>query len=172
MASRQRRTTSDDVCYDGYYSDEQEERYERRANARRKYITNDRDNKRHEERQRGRRRVAVSKPFKCRNCKAFIGLPLTGGKQRNHCPNCLRSLHVDGETPGDRASDCGSLMTPAGTFFRPNGEQVLLHRCLGCGFERHNRIAADDNPLLLMRLALIEPRLGGQQDEDVASATA
>lgn len=63
-------------------------------------------------------------------------------------------------------------MAPAGSFFRPNGEQVLLHRCLGCGFERYNRVAADDNPLLLMRLALIKPRLGGQHDEDEEIATA
>ena len=32
-----------------------------------------------------------------------------------------------------------------GVFARPNGEQVLVHRCLGCGFERHNRIAGDDD---------------------------
>jgi hypothetical protein len=165
LASRLRH----DAYYDDYNSEEQ---YERPSNKRRKHAADGRTSKRHEERQRGRRTVDISKPFKCRHCKAFIGLPFTGGKQRNHCPGCLHSLHVDGKTPGDRASDCGSLMAPAGSFFRPNGEQVLLHRCLGCGFERHNRVAADDNPLLLMRLALIEPRLGSQHDEDEAIATA
>lgn len=99
-------------------------------------------------------------------------MPLTGGRQRNHCPGCLHSLHVDGKTPGDRASHCRSLMAPVGTFFRPNGEQVVVHRCLGCGFERNNRIAADDNPLLLMRLALVAPQVGQQDDEHRETATS
>ena len=29
-----------------------------------------------------------------------------GSNHRNHCPNCLYSLHVDIE-PGDRESECG-----------------------------------------------------------------
>ena len=169
MASRQRQPASSDACYDDYNGDEH---FGRPRSKPTKRAGEDRTTKRHEERQRERRRVDISKPFKCRHCKAFIGLPLTGGRQRNHCPGCLHSLHVDGKTPGDRASDCESLMAPAGSFFRPNGEQVLLHRCLGCGFERHNRVAADDNPLLLMRLPLVEPRLGGKHDEDEAIATA
>jgi hypothetical protein len=48
-------------------------------------------------------------------------------------------------------------MAPIGTFAQRNGEQSVVHRCLGCGIERHNRVAADDNPLLLMRLPLGEP---------------
>ena len=58
-----------------------------------------------------------------------------GGKHRNHCPFCLYSRHVDGATPGDRASQCGSSMAPVAVFERPGGEQVVVHRCLGCGFE-------------------------------------
>lgn len=169
MASRQRWPASSDAYYDDY---DNEEQYDRPKSKPRRRAVDGRTSKRREERQHGRRRVDISKPFKCRSCKAFIGLPLTGGRQRNHCPSCLHSLHVDGKTPGDRASNCGSLMAPTGSFFRTNGEQVLLHRCLGCGFERYNRIAADDNPLLLMRLALITPRLCGQQDEDETIATA
>jgi hypothetical protein len=49
-------------------------------------------------------------------------------------------------------------MAPAGLFARPDGEQVLVHRCLTCGFERHNRVAADDNPLAVLRLPLVPPR--------------
>jgi hypothetical protein len=52
-------------------------------------------------------------------------------------------------------------MAPVGLFSRPNGEQVLVHRCLACGFERHNRIAADDNPVPVLRLPLVQPRLAG-----------
>ena len=88
----------------------------------------------------------------------FAGQTQYGGRHRNHCPYCLYSLHVDGRVPGDRASDCGSRMAPVGVFARPKGEQVLVHRCLGCGFERHNRIAADDDIVAVMRLPVVAPR--------------
>jgi hypothetical protein len=51
-------------------------------------------------------------------------------------------------------------MVPVGTFNRPKGEQAIVHRCLGCGLERHNRVAADDNILACLRLPLVAPRLG------------
>jgi len=51
-------------------------------------------------------------------------------------------------------------MAPIGVFARPNGEQVLVHGCLGCGFERHNRVAADDDAAAVMRLPVVAPRLG------------
>jgi hypothetical protein len=97
-------------------------------------------------------RTEADQAFKCGHCKQFIGAPLTGGRHRNHCPNCLWSRHVDHTRPGDRRSDCHTLMEPVGILMRRNGEQVIIHRCLGCGKEDPNRIAADDNPLLLMRL--------------------
>jgi hypothetical protein len=118
-----------------------------------------------ERKEREKRRAGIagiSEPFKCRNCRAFIGEPPSGGRQRNHCPLCLYSLHVDDKTPGDRASDCRSLMAPIGVFYRRNLEQVLVHRCLGCDTVRYNRIAADDNPILLVELPVVEPdEIGG-----------
>ena len=135
-------------------------RYRRNAEKPPRPPGRERTRRERERRKKGRRRVDISRPFKCRKCRWFIGMPLTGGRQRNHCPNCLHSLHVDLKTPGDRLSDCQSLMEPIATFMRPNGEQVVVHRCKGCALERHNRIAADDSPLLLMRLELVEPRAG------------
>ncbi len=35
---------------------------------------------------------------------------------------------------------------------RRNGEQMILHECLGCGKTQPTRVAADDNPVLLMRI--------------------
>jgi hypothetical protein len=90
--------------------------------------------------------------FRCRNCKTIVGPPISGGSQRNHCPLCLYSRHVDLATPGDRASRCGSLMAPAAAYLRHDGDEVLVHRCLGCGVERPNRIAADDNYLIVESL--------------------
>jgi hypothetical protein len=46
-------------------------------------------------------------------------------------------------------------MEPVGTFHRHNGEQVVLHRCLGCETDRHCRVAADDDQSLLMRLPVV-----------------
>lgn len=96
--------------------------------------------------------------FRCRHCRMFVGVLPSGGRHRNHCPRCLYSRHVDGRTPGDRAADCGGSMAPEATFLRRNGEHVLVHRCLDCGFERANRIAADDDFVLVLRLPRVEPR--------------
>ncbi len=96
--------------------------------------------------------------FKCKHCRRFICPPPSGGCHRNHCPFCLYSRHVDDRKPGDRMSACGSVMKPGGYFQRPNGEYVLVHYCLGCGFERFNRIAADDDFDLVLSLPAQTPR--------------
>lgn len=88
----------------------------------------------------------------------FVGNTLWGGRHRNHCPYCLYSRHVDGRTPGDRASECGGSMAPVGYFLRPKGEHVVVHRCLSCGFERYNRVAADDDLDLVLALPRVEAR--------------
>lgn len=93
--------------------------------------------------------------FKCGHCRQFIGAPVAGGRQRNHCPNCLYSRHVDDTMPGDRKSTCGSMMKPIGLMTRRNGEMVLIHECLGCGKQDPNRIAADDNPVLLATIPIV-----------------
>jgi hypothetical protein len=98
--------------------------------------------------------------FKCVHCRAFIGPTVSGGKHRNHCPLCLYSRHVDDKRPGDRASDCGAKMAPIGRFLRSDGEPMIVHRCLGCGFVRANRLAADDNMLAFDDLPLVPPDEG------------
>jgi len=148
----------DDDDYDNTWDDNEHDaaRQDRRA-------------RRHREREAGigskRARKRTQRPprterdqaFKCGHCKQFIGAPISGGRHRNHCPNCLHSKHVDARTPGDRLSECRSLMAPVGVLNRRNGEQVILHRCLGCGKESPNRIAADDNPVALLRIPPVPP---------------
>lgn len=68
-------------------------------------------------------------------------------------PNCLSSLHVD-EEPGDRASDCGGIMEPVAVWVRKGGEWAIIHRCKRCGKLSSNRVAADDNPMKLMSIAM------------------
>ena len=55
-------------------------------------------------------------------------------------------------------STCGSTMQPGGYFQRPNGEYVIVHYCFGCGLERFNRIAADDDFDLVLSLPEQSPR--------------
>lgn len=76
-----------------------------------------------------------------------------GTEQRNHCPNCLSSLHVDNE-PGDRQANCGGIMDPVAVWVRKGGEWAIIHRCRRCGALSSNRIAADDNPMKLMSIAM------------------
>ena len=76
-----------------------------------------------------------------------------GSDHRNHCPNCLTSLHVDNE-PGDRQSECGGIMDAIALWVRNNGECAVIHRCRRCGALSSNRTAADDNPMKIMSIAL------------------
>ncbi|GBF41856.1 RNHCP domain protein [Leptospira ellinghausenii] len=89
--------------------------------------------------------------FRCVECKQMVFPPGFGTDQRNHCPNCLTSLHLD-NTPGDRAAICGSKMEAISIWVR-KGEWVILHRCKGCGVIHANRIGPDDNEALLLSLA-------------------
>jgi RNHCP domain-containing protein len=86
----------------------------------------------------------------------FVGALPSGGRHRNHCPFCLYSRHVDGRRPGDRGSGCGGSMPPVGAFTRRNGEHAVVHRCVDCGFERYNRIAADDDFVLVLKLPAVQ----------------
>lgn len=91
--------------------------------------------------------------FTCKVCGRQVVPEGAGSLHRNHCPNCLSSLHLDVE-PGDRAADCGGIMEPVGVWVRKNGEWAVIHRCRRCGRLSSNRTAADDNPLKLMSIAL------------------
>jgi hypothetical protein len=82
-----------------------------------------------------------------------VSLQAPGTAYRNHCPRCLWSRHLD-ETPGDRSADCGSPMEPIAISVRGLGEWVLIHRCTECGVLHSNRTAGDDDPLILLKLAV------------------
>lgn len=96
---------------------------------------------------------ACKDSFTCKVCGRPVVPAGAGSDHRNHCPNCLCSLHVDIE-PGDRESDCGGIMEPVGVWVRKSGEWAIIHRCRQCGHFSSNRIAADDNPMKLMSIAM------------------
>ncbi|HEY7173876.1 MAG TPA: RNHCP domain-containing protein [Micromonosporaceae bacterium] len=78
-------------------------------------------------------------PFTCGHCGVRVSA-LAGGGYRNHCPDCLYSLHVD-VRPGDRANPCRGLMAPIGVEYRSSKGHMIVHRCLRCGHVGRNRVA-------------------------------
>ena len=91
--------------------------------------------------------------FLSRACGREVVPEGAGSDHRTPWPNWLTSLHVDNR-PGDRASDCGGYMDPVAVWVKKNGEWAIIHRCRQCGKMSANRIAADDNPMKLMAIAL------------------
>lgn len=82
---------------------------------------------------------ACSEVFTCKNCGRVVVPEGAGSTHRNHCPNCLCSLHVD-EEPGDRASACGGLMGTRGslgTQRRRMGHRPPLPTVRQDGFQPH-----------------------------------
>jgi len=88
--------------------------------------------------------------FVCNKCQAKVDTEGNiGTSNRNHCPCCGYSLHVD-EKDGDRKSLCNGLMKPLALSYKSKGELSLVHQCLVCGKIHKNRIAADDSEKMLM----------------------
>ncbi|KPV43517.1 RNHCP domain-containing protein [Alicyclobacillus ferrooxydans] len=91
----------------------------------------------------GRRFTDRNESFICVHCGTEV---LPAAKTcRNHCPNCLHSVHLD-VFPGDRAADCGGLMVPVEVVYNPQKGYQILHRCDRCGQETRN-IAALEDPI-------------------------
>jgi hypothetical protein len=94
--------------------------------------------------------------FLCKHCNNFVPSIsiLSGVQNRNHCPYCLWSRHLDLFTAGDRLSACKSPMNPIGLTLKATwkkynpcrGELMLIHMCTECNSLSINRIAADDDP--------------------------
>lgn len=98
------------------------------------------------------RRTAEAPEWTCGHCRRTVGAAAPGTENRNHCPYCLWSVHVDNR-PGDRKAFCKGAMEPITVWVR-DGEWVIIHRCTTCGSLHANRIAGDDNEALLLSLAV------------------
>ena len=57
-------------------------------------------------------------------------------------------------------------MPAVGVAYRANGEQMVVHRCNGCGIERQNRVAADDNPIALLHLPPVVLARGHSHEQE------
>lgn len=89
----------------------------------------------------------VKENFVCGNC----GFEVTGDGYTDHCPKCLWGKHVDEEIPGDRASECKSLMKPVETIYL-GGIFKIHYRCSKCRHEFWVREGEGDDRNLLMEL--------------------
>jgi DNA-directed RNA polymerase subunit RPC12/RpoP len=99
--------------------------------------------------------------FRCLHCGGYVSANpiLSGVANRNHCPYCLWSRHLDLLEAGDRLSACKAPMWPLGLALKRShkkysragsGELMLVHACTDCGKITLNRIAADDDVEMLL----------------------
>ena len=100
--------------------------------------------------------------FRCAHCGYVVSSThwLSGVNNRNHCPYCLWSRHLDMYAAGDRLSACKAPMRPLALttkrsrnkYSRGRGELMLVHHCMDCGDVSINRIAADDDSGTLLEI--------------------
>lgn len=93
--------------------------------------------------QQKKRFISVNEGFTCSSCGYAV--PAATKTCRNHCTECLFSLHVDEELPGDRLSDCGALMKPISLEINGKKGYIITHECASCGKIQRNKTAQDDN---------------------------
>lgn len=91
--------------------------------------------------------------FGCVLCGLSVSVLGPDGEPRDHCPSCLSSLHVHDQVEGG-ASDCDGRMTPISVVVPRDGRWRLVHRCARCDELSESTVATDDNPLVLMRIAV------------------
>jgi hypothetical protein len=148
-------------------------RYERKEKSRVRYAKNDRN--------------AAANGFICSHCHAFVYTRsgVSGVQNRNHCPYCLWSRHLDLYAAGDRLSACKARMEPIALTVKQTrknygpgrGELMLVHACTECETVSINRIAADDDPQSLFAvfedsLCLGSLRRARLEDENVHALDA
>lgn len=82
------------------------------------------------------------KGFTCLHCGA--GVKPLNYTSREHCPECLTSIHVD-VNPGDRANECRGLLLPIGVSLSNQKGYIIEYQCTSCGQRHNNKAANDDN---------------------------
>jgi len=109
---------------------------------------------------------------------------LSGVNNRNHCPYCLWSCHLDLYFAGDRLSACKAPMNPIGLTMKqsrnkyrlsPRGELMLIHECVECKSLSINRIATDDDPdavLSVFRSSLTVSRSAPYEQHGIVTLNA
>lgn len=87
--------------------------------------------------------------FVCLNCGSKVSkLNYTA---RDHCNNCLYSIHVD-INPGDRLNTCKGNLVPIGIEKFKNTYKII-YKCDKCGELHKNIMATDDNMGVIIELS-------------------
>ena len=94
----------------------------------------------------------IDEEFICLNCGNKVSkLNVTA---RDHCNNCLYSLHVD-INPGDRKNPCKGLLEPIG-IEKYRDTYKIIYKCDKCGELHKNIMATDDNMDKIIELSKID----------------
>lgn len=104
----------------------------------------------------------ITSDFRCKHCHYYVSTNpiLSGVNNRNHCPYCLYSRHLDLNRAGDRLAACKEKMRPVALALKQThkkygynqGELMLVHQCLECNRISINRIAADDDAEMIISI--------------------
>jgi hypothetical protein len=115
--------------------------------------------------------------FTCLKCNFPVRseIEFSGVLNRNHCPYCLWSRHVDHWQSGDRLSACKMSMQPIALTFKKSrnkygssrGELMIIHQCQACEAISINRIAADDNLEELLSIMKHVSKLSNHQNQQL-----
>jgi hypothetical protein len=97
--------------------------------------------------------IVRNEEFSCLKC-GHVNPPLEGSC-RNHCQKCLHSLHVDDVVPGDRESSCHGLMMPISLDYSGKKGYSVVHECMKCGCQMHNKVADDDDQDRIVQLSTL-----------------
>lgn len=99
------------------------------------------------------RSILKTETFSCVRCGLTVSARDAGDGLRNHCPSCLHSLHVRDHVRGG-PSTCRGRMSPISIAVLRTGDWTVVHRCVRCDELTSSPVAADDNQLILMRMAV------------------
>jgi hypothetical protein len=121
---------------------------------------------------------SINQDFRCLHCRSFVTTErmVSAVNNRNHCPYCLWTRHLDLYQPGDRLSACKAAMQPIGLTLketykkynnRNSGELMLVHQCQDCGKVSINRIAADDFLPSILEIYENSFQMGLNQREEI-----
>ncbi|MEU8521645.1 RNHCP domain-containing protein [Streptomyces sp. NBC_01216] len=91
--------------------------------------------------------------FTCVRCGLDVAFLGPDRVPRDHCPSCLHSRHVQDHVEGG-PSGCRSRMAPISIAVLRTGDWAVVHRCARCDELTSSPVRADDNRLVLMRLAV------------------
>ena len=93
----------------------------------------------------------IDEEFTCINCGNKVNKLNTTA--RDHCNNCLYSIHVD-INPGDRLNPCKGLLKPIG-IEKYRDTYKIIYKCQKCGMLHKNIMASDDNMDKIIELSKI-----------------